>query len=206
MKDRDQDRCSMARTYLYMAEEPPRIAKEWFNRGKNEEDTVFAFICYWITFNQLYSYCAQDRMSERELIKDFIRNYRDIFKSCLDFSDPMMDVFFEAPVLEKSASATGLDWFQSKAGILDELYDMIGFYYDKGECRHIMNMHLDLLNDGNNKLSRIQILFMYIYQVRCNLFHGNKTPTPERDWRLVESSAQILEIVLPKLIVEVFGC
>lgn len=181
-------------------------SKRMVQPGENEEDTVFAFISYWITFNQLYSYCAQDRMSERELIKDFIRNYREIFKNCLDFSDAMMDVFFEGPVLEKSASAAGLDWSQSKAGIIDDLCDKVGFYFDKGECRHIMNMHLDLLNDGNSKMNRIQILFMYIYQVRCNLFHGNKTPTPERDWRLVESSAQVLEKVLPTLIAEVFGC
>lgn len=190
---------------LDMVIEPPRIAKEWFNKGKAEKDVVFAFICYWITFNQLYSYYAQPRLSERGMVEDFIRQHRNSFKSLIDMSDPIVDVFLEAPVLEKSATAVGIDWTQSEADILDNLCDKIGNYYSEGESRSIMKRHIRLIDEDNNKLDRIIVLFMYIYQVRCNLFHGNKTPTPKRDWRLVESSSQILGTVLPTLIFDVFG-
>lgn len=33
----------------------------------------------------------------------------------------------------------------------------------------------------------------YIYQIRCNLFHGSKSPVDNRDRRLVSLSARILE-------------
>ena len=43
---------------------------------------------------------------------------------------------------------------------------------------------------------RIEALFMMIYTVRCNLFHGSKEASNPRDVRLVQRSGEILEIYL----------
>lgn len=39
-------------------------------------------------------------------------------------------------------------------------------------------------------------LFSAIYQVRCNLFHGNKSLNDQRDRRLVEQGANVLILLL----------
>jgi len=54
----------------------------------------------------------------------------------------------------------------------------------------------------NLKANDVQALIMSIYQVRCNLFHGSKTlmgGTDSRDYKLIEASANIMEIILNKL-------
>ena len=43
-----------------------------------------------------------------------------------------------------------------------------------------------------------KFLFLSIYQVRCNLFHGNKYMDGERDKRLVKEGATILKTFLNK--------
>ncbi|GHU37694.1 hypothetical protein FACS1894105_10270 [Clostridia bacterium] len=60
------------------------------------------------------------------------------------------------------------------------------------------------LNRGEravNKLTSDALLeevFLNIYQVRCNLFHGSKAMDTQRDHRLVYTSAVTLEIFLEK--------
>ncbi len=48
------------------------------------------------------------------------------------------------------------------------------------------------LKHGTRKQKLIS-LFLSMYQVRCNLFHGDKSLRIERDVRLIESSSVILE-------------
>ena len=45
------------------------------------------------------------------------------------------------------------------------------------------------LNDVNN----IEEVIWFIYQIRCNLFHGSKDPMNSRDANLVELSGELLE-------------
>ena len=46
---------------------------------------------------------------------------------------------------------------------------------------------------------KVIALFMTIYQIRCNLFHGQKGPIPERNVDLVGKSAKILEFFLKEV-------
>ena len=54
-------------------------------------------------------------------------------------------------------------------------------------------------NPNRESEDKAEALLMSIYQVRCNLFHGNKDPELKRNYDLIESSARILEILLPVL-------
>lgn len=194
-------------TPIHTDEAPGMIAREWFNRGSRESDAVFAFISYWITFNQLYNYDRADEGTDRDRIRDFIGQHADIFLASLDFNEKYFDVFTEAPVLAEAVRAPDLDWSYASERILtSKLYDAIGSkLYSRTRCGDIVADHIDLIDEGSKPLRRIEILFDYIYQVRNNLFHGHKTPSPERNWRLVDSSAQVLEACLPELMKEVFS-
>lgn len=194
-------------TPVHTDEAPVTIAREWFDRGRRESDAVFAFISYWITFNQLYNYGRADEGTDRDRIRDFIRQHADAFITCLDFDADYLDVFMESPVMAGSVRAPELDWSYGSVGMLtDKLYDAVGSEsYIHKKCGDIVRNHIKLIDDDIDPLKRIMILFDYIYQVRCNLFHGHKTPSPERNWRLIDSSAQVLEVCLPELMKEVFS-
>ncbi len=191
---------------VHTDEAPFIIAREWFDRGSRESDSVYAFISYWITFNQLYNYDAEDIGSDRDKIMDFIRRHSDIFISCVDFNADYLDVFMESPVMAEDVRAPELDWsYESEHALTDRLYAAVGSrVYNRRKCADIVAGHIDLIDDDIAPLKRIRILFSYIYQVRNNLFHGHKTPSPERNWRLVDSSAQILEACLPDLMKAIF--
>ena len=44
----------------------------------------------------------------------------------------------------------------------------------------------------NDSISKLQELFMVIYQVRCNLEHGQKSPRRDRDIQLCQSASPIV--------------
>jgi len=56
------------------------------------------------------------------------------------------------------------------------------------------------VRDGRgNTVERATDLLLSVYQARCNLFHGG-SPDDERDLRLVESSAEIMNGYLRALL------
>lgn len=50
--------------------------------------------------------------------------------------------------------------------------------------------------ENQTSIEQLKSIFMMIYQVRCNLEHGQKSPTGERDILLCKHSSLILEMVL----------
>lgn len=50
------------------------------------------------------------------------------------------------------------------------------------------------LHDENN----VEQVFNFIYQIRCNLFHGAKNVKDSRDYRLVDYSARLLQSAIDK--------
>ncbi len=57
----------------------------------------------------------------------------------------------------------------------------------------------DIITDNQEQDKRqIIAILMSIYQIRCNLFHGGKRPTPDigRDCQLVSEAAQIMKIII----------
>ena len=53
-------------------------------------------------------------------------------------------------------------------------------------------LYKDIREGRGNTPERATSLLLSVYQVRCNLFHGGKSPDNKRDLKLVESSAEIM--------------
>ena len=73
--------------------------------------------------------------------------------------------------------------------------------------RIIRNCRLDSSNDTaeyaarlkserNSLKYRLIALMMILYQVRCNLFHGNKLFTSESDQEVVDNAASVMQEVM----------
>ena len=74
------------------------------------------------------------------------------------------------------------------------VYDVI---HDRNENR---KQRYEKLKNAQG-VERLESLFLTIYQVRCNLFHGSKSLHIDRDIQLVRAASIILENYLKALLV-----
>ena len=162
--------------------------EEWYNFGVENNNPFFMkFMTLWIAFNQIYSKFPGEvpnkdnkgtHHDERKQIIECLENdektpllteklFNDIFNS------PFIQIFKDEPVLK----------YNREQGIFSS----------------------DKYTEENNRLvkdesedwrKRIEALFMMMYQVRCNLFHGSKKTSEPRDVKLVLYSGEILEMYL----------
>jgi len=56
--------------------------------------------------------------------------------------------------------------------------------------------HIQAFQAGNTSLGKLKELFMIIYQVRCNLEHGQKSPSRDRDVELCRSARPLVDRVV----------
>lgn len=143
-------------------------AREWLERGKQLADPIDAFSSYWRGFNNLFS--SVGRGQERDLIKSYLDVHitREQSQEILDTNAANIDYLLSQPVI-----------------------DMRGNGKDTSPNIQAFN----IAADAQAKLSE---LFMVIYQVRCNLEHGQKSPSRDRDVRLCACAAPVISYVLER--------
>lgn len=87
--------------------------------------------------------------------------------------------------------------------LYDDAYDIIleniDFFYTPIKNLNPSIRRLDTSNyirelkaSSNNRDKLVQLMYC-IYQVRCNLFHGGKTPDSDRDYKVVRNACKILQ-------------
>jgi hypothetical protein len=54
-------------------------------------------------------------------------------------------------------------------------------------------------NKKETAIGRLAGVVGVLYQIRCNLLHGSKDPSNERDQMLVKESLAVLDVLLPEL-------
>lgn len=54
-------------------------------------------------------------------------------------------------------------------------------------------------NRSETAVNRLAAVGAVLYQIRCNLIHGGKSPDDQRDTMLVRESVAVLEIVVPAI-------
>lgn len=192
---------------------PMQIAKEWFEHGKKKDgkdpsEVAFRFISFWIAFNAYYAadfdYKHDSRIkedckdkkeyySESELIKMYLMEKREYFNDLFDFdNEPELAIFRENPVFKVSSSPFENFDYKDKVHISDESK------LPKG-TKEIIKTYQTFIDTKESKIERLKALVLTINQVRNNMFHGGKTPTPERNYNLVDSSQWVIGKILKKL-------
>lgn len=169
-----------------------QISKVWFERGEDEADIAFKFISYWISFNGLYGQFYLDgnenRRSERDQIRNLIDNNNEKLVGLFDFEhDDRLAIFLEAPVLSGHKDGRSVE---------NAHYGRVN---DDDPNRFAIRFYRTLIDVRRPTIDRLKALMVTIYQVRCNMFHGGKTPYPDRNYRLVDSSQYVLKKVLDVL-------
>lgn len=143
-------------------------AREWLERGMNTMDPVDAFACFWRGFNNLFSSIGKGQ--ERELIRTFLSNKLTGVQAheILVSNAESVEYLLSQPVIDMRRN--GKD----------------------------STPHIHAFNTATDPQTKVQELFMIIYQVRCNLEHGQKSPTNERDIQLCKCAAPIIGHVIER--------
>jgi hypothetical protein len=141
-------------------------AREWYERANKKTDTIDSFSDYWRGFNNLYSSIGNG--TERDKIQRFI----------------------DQNVSENEANEMLRSYQNEITYLLSRpVIDM----RNKGKDT---SPNINAYNVATNSLTKIKELFMIIYQVRCNLEHGQKSPSRQRDVRLCKFCSRFVAYIL----------
>ena len=143
-------------------------AKEWLDRGMESTDPIDMFTNSWRGFNNLFYESA----GRKE--RDKIRNY------------------LLANVSEDVSTSLLREYSEQIAYLLSQpVIDMRGNGRDTGKF-------IKKYKNSRTNQERMVALFFVIYQVRCNLEHGQKSPNEDRDIKLCSSSWPLIAEVVDK--------
>lgn len=154
------------------------IQQVWFDMGQNKEgdtssDLAFRFIAYWIAFNAFYGH-GNPKQTEKDQIKKCIENNKTLLAHLINLdTDQALSVFKNDPVYSMRGGARG-----GTANTEQQSKD------DKFS----QELHHAFCDLNRSYIERLKALMLTIYQVRCNMFHGSKSPYPERNYELVKAS------------------
>ena len=137
-------------------------AREWLKRGEQAADPIDTFTNVWRGFNNLYYRVQGD--SEKAQIKRYLQI--------------AIDTIAATEVL--NSHSTEIAYLLSQPVI-----DMRGTGRDTSQ-------HIAGFNSTSDSVAKLQELFMIVYQIRCNLEHGQKSPTRDRDVQLCASAAPLV--------------
>jgi hypothetical protein len=142
------------------------MAREWLERGKQIADPIDAFSSYWRGFNNLFSSVGQGQ--ERNLIKSYLGT----------------NLTYEQAQEVMDTNVANIDYLLSQPVV-----DMRGNGRDTSP-------NIQAFNDAIDMKIKLSELFMIIYQVRCNLEHGQKSPSRDRDIMLCTCASPFICYVL----------
>lgn len=159
-------------------------AKQWYEYGCAEPDYLVRFMLFWIAFNWLYNqkkyyHCRPDFFHKSENDDPSER------EQILNFVDDAYEKIREYNAFNVRDIIT----FKREAIINERTGDARIDDYKKLR--------------SNIEKKRIYGLFLTLYQVRCNLFHGSKSAKPGgRDGEIVHAASVILKGYLDTILNE----
>jgi hypothetical protein len=148
--------------------------KIWIKKSEDENDCYDKFVYLWFAFNAIYNnYFDSYNDSERYAIKKMIDGHRHLLKERASIE-----------ILGDSATI----YFMNRT-----IRDCKINGNDTSEHRIILSQQ------DQSHARRIKSLCMILYQVRCNLFHGNKLFGRESDDEVVKQASIALGKVIKAL-------
>lgn len=145
-----------------------KIANDWLRRAIESDDPYDKFISAYFALNFLYG--GREEVPERDRMAKCLEEIRNLHN--IHISPDVYKEYTDKPI--------------------------------KNECpkRHVRNHKASSIkphkDDWRVEKDNYESLFNAIYQVRCNLFHGNKSIGSERDTNLVKQGADVIIGILSK--------
>lgn len=143
-------------------------AREWLERGLKNNDPIDLFTDVWRGFNNLYY--QNTAGSELNKIHEFLvqKIPEDTAKNLIDRHAVEITYLISQPTIDMRRN--GRDTSPS----------------------------IKKYRDAHSNMEKIKALFTIIYQIRCNLEHGQKSTTRKRDIELCNSAWSLVAEVVDK--------
>lgn len=141
-------------------------AQEWLQRSRETEDPIDGFSNVWRAFNNLY-YPVNGARERAKILRYLEENVEEeLAEELLAEQEKEVNYLLGEPVVDM-----------------------------RGNGRNTAH-YIEAFQAGNTCLDKLKELFMIIYQVRCNLEHGQKSPFRDRDVELCRSARLLVELVV----------
>jgi hypothetical protein len=172
------------------------LARELIEAAEQQRSDFFSFAAVWMAFNG-WMECVTGADSDADMIKALAEHqrlsaaYAGLVESVADFRNSVNAFATQWPVLNVRDVRRKLGWDAPVRFSREELITQVvreGVRHQPVEWR------------GGDVPTWPQVL-RSIYGVRCNLFHGSKSPQNHRDHELVVSCNSIL-----RMFIELTGC
>ncbi len=142
-------------------------ARAWYLKARDEGDQFDRFVYLWFAFNILYSEFMNN--DERWAIRKFTEKRVLNIRNVEQILNHEDSRYFVRRIIRNCR----IDNTQDTAELAAKLK-----------------------NPRNHKNARFEALVLILYQVRCNLFHGNKLFSSESDQEVVLHAANVLQMIL----------
>lgn len=137
-------------------------AREWYERGQQAVAPIDAMSNYWRGFNNLF-FPTQGH-TEREKIKRFLAEKLSLAQASeiLNKYNSEINYLLSQPVIDMRGNGSDTDH------------------------------NIQAFQSATDVLDKLIEVFMVIYQVRCNLEHGQKSPYRDRDQELCRCASPVI--------------
>lgn len=160
------------------------FVKEWMSYADEEgRNLFFKFFCYFLAFNHLYDSVdlwdreERKRLSGQDRISDLDKVLAFLKYALISENGKRLDV----TVSDKDCAVlSSVKWHNPRNNRWQR--------DDPRECREIEEQVIK----SNDAKWKTLLALAKVYRVRCNLFHGEKHVTDDRDRKLVECSNNLL--------------
>ena len=142
---------------------------KWIEKSKNEDDYFDKFVYGFFALNAMYSlyYDGSERYAIKTLFDASIKNHYDEYRKILDMPE--------------------YEYFCNRAPIKNCKYDPNKENMGPRDTSKDTSKLLERSTKGSNRA-----MLMILYQIRCNLFHGNKAFSDANDQEIMKNASELL--------------
>lgn len=142
---------------------------KWIEKSRQEEDNFDKFVYGFFALNAMYSiyYDGNERQAIKALFESSIKDHYEEYRAIL--YSPEYDYFCNRPAIKNCK--------------YDPTKEFPG---PRDTARDTMKL-LDRSPKSSNRA-----MLMILYQIRCNLFHGNKSFGDSNDQEIMKNAAELL--------------
>jgi len=174
---------------LYSPEEIPKVYEKFF--------------IHWALLNSFYNACYPGIEGDRKKVTEFGKNFSSLISSLKKTETYNIIVLIKDECVGNGRSYSAPSEYVKKATL--DLKKIMNLTEGCLNCRKSKRKACQNVQNVNYTFGPFEAIIRIIYQIRCNLFHGDKLILSgdqfNRDKRLVEASNSILDVVLRQIMV-----
>ena len=182
-------------------EDIKKTIKDWIKRPRNVPKNYKKFFNQWILLNLYYNAKYPDLKEEVKKILKLGKSYKNLFDKLMNKRKHIAALIKEECV--GNGSSTSIPSNHIKTATM-QLREKLEIENGCENCREEKRSECQGINPTEYNFEPFEAILRIIYQVRCNLFHGDKLILVgyqfERDKLLIKASSSILDMLLNQII------